>query len=160
MFDSNTQERFYDKIDAGPGGGCHLWVASRLSNGYGKFWLDGRMQYAHRVAWMFVNGPIPEGEGYHGTCVLHRCDNRACVRPDHLFLGSQADNMQDRNEKGRQPRGEANGRAKLTKEQIYAIRADTRLLREIAADYGISSQRTVSFIKSRTTWAHLPEAVT
>lgn len=60
---------------------------------------------AHKVAWEIANGPIPEGNGYHGKCVLHRCDNPACVNPGHLFLGSHDDNMADMLAKGRARKG-------------------------------------------------------
>ena len=161
MLGRETKRRFWEKI-AVPAdeNSCWEWTAYRAAKGYGRFKLDGRMQGAHRVAWRLVNGDIPEGEGAHGTCVLHRCDNPSCVRPDHLFLGTNADNVRDRNEKGRQARqrGQAHGRAKLTREKVYAIRADTRLQREIAADHGID-RRTVSDIKRHKRWAHLPDLV-
>jgi len=157
MFDRKIRRRFWEKVGVPVDEhSCWEWKAARLWNGYGSFYLNGKMQGAHRVAWALVNGPIPRGEGFHGTCVLHRCDNRACVRPEHLFLGTNADNVRDRNEKSRQAKGEAHADAKLTKGQVYAIRADPRLQREIAADYGVR-QNTVSYIKTRTTWSHLPE---
>ena len=157
MFSRETKRRFWEKVDVPANEfGCWEWQAAQDEHGYGWFGLDGRQQRAHRVAWQFVNGPIPKGEGAHGTCVLHRCDNRACVRPDHLFLGSHADNVRDMVKKGRQVKGKAHGRAKLTREDVYAIRADTRLQREIAADYGIN-RSAVSNIKLRKRWAHLPE---
>jgi hypothetical protein len=155
--DQKTKRRFWEKVDVlVDESSCWEWTAGKFSNGYGALWLDGKMQKAHRGAWTLVNGSIPKGEGHHGTCVLHRCDNRACVRPDHLFLGSNADNVRDMTKKGRVARGEASGRSKLTSADVYAIRADTRLLREIAADYGIS-EGNVSLIKRRKRWAHLPE---
>ena len=162
MMDRETRDRFWKKVclDLGPKS-CWEWTASKLRDGYGSFKLDGRRQSAHRVAWQLVNGPIPRGEGAHGTCVLHHCDNPACVRPGHLFLGTNADNVRDREEKGRgaAATGEANNAVKLTKEQVYAIRADTRSQRKIAADHGVSPAQ-VYRIKRRKNWAHLPEAVT
>ncbi len=89
------EERFWAKVEKG--GGCWLWRGS-LSRGYGKFRTGGRGSIpanAHRVAWELTYGAIPVGEGYHGTCVCHTCDNRSCVRPDHLFLGSNLDNARD-----------------------------------------------------------------
>lgn len=77
-----------------PNSGCHLW----LGNGrkYGRVTLAGQGMYAHRLAWQFAHGPIPEG-----MMVLHRCDVGLCVNPDHLFLGTQTDNMRDMVSKGR-----------------------------------------------------------
>jgi hypothetical protein len=159
MVDRKTRLRFWKKVALDPNpASCWEWEAYRNKKGYGRFGLDGKMQKAHRVAWTLANGPIPEGEGYHGICVLHKCDNPACVRPAHLFLGTNADNMRDKTEKGRQAKGEAHRKAKLTAEDIYAIRADPRLQREIAADFGVS-QTQVSRIKRHEKWAHLPEKV-
>ena len=75
---------------------CWLWTASIVGNGYGGFSLDGQMRRAHRVAWELTFGPVPDG--YQ---VLHKCDVRPCVRPDHLFLGTHTDNLRDAAAKGR-----------------------------------------------------------
>jgi hypothetical protein len=148
-------ERFWSKVNKQAENGCWEWTASKRGRGYGQFKLDGTMATAHRVSWMLEHGPIPAGEGYHGTCVLHRCDNPPCVNPDHLFLGTNADNMRDMAEKGRQDAaGESNGRAKLTEADVHAIRADNRSPRAIAAEYGVS-QNQISLIKNRKRWTHI-----
>ncbi len=145
-------------------GECVEWSGARQYSGYGVWTSptdeNGKRKKwrAHRLAWTVLVGPIPEGQ-----YVLHHCDNPPCVNTDHLFLGTHADNMADKVAKGRQARGEslaakrrgaANGRAKLTEDDVRAIRADTRLLREIAEDYGIVNQQ-VSMIKSRQKWGHV-----
>ena len=162
--------RFWEKVDRdGPTQphmetACWVWTGGTLS-GYGQLrigsTLDGsrRMVRAHRLSWEIHFGPVPEGEGYHGTCVLHRCDNRACVRPDHLFLGSNRDNSLDMLAKGRgnKSRGERQHLAKLTEKQVREIRkrkAAGEFLREIAPDYGVSL-RTVSLICRREIWKHV-----
>lgn len=87
--------RFWEKALIGDG--CWEWQASRYpKGGHGQFHLDGHMVRAQRVAWILFYGEIPEG-----MSVLHHCDNAPCVRPDHLYLGTQADNMHDVKERGR-----------------------------------------------------------
>jgi hypothetical protein len=90
-------ERFWNKVQKTDD--CWLWMGHRLARGYGMISMGGRKgrpELAHRVAYALTYGPIPEG-----VDVLHRCDNPPCVRPDHLFLGNQAENMADMRRKGR-----------------------------------------------------------
>jgi hypothetical protein len=125
------------------------------------------MKLVHRVAWELWRGSVPTG-----LCVLHHCDNPPCFNPDHLFLGTDADNAADKYAKGREniqrgaghwsrrhpdriPRGEETGSAVLTVDQVRAIRVDTRTLEAIAAAYGITKSG-VAHIKKRRTWKHIP----
>lgn len=77
-------------------GDCLIFTGSKAGNGYGVMYFNGRQQYAHRIAWQLYNGDIPEG-----NCVLHKCDNPACINLSHLFLGTKRDNTHDMMNKGR-----------------------------------------------------------
>lgn len=89
-------ERFWEKTHWSSGG-CWEWTAACYPNGYGHFMrVKHKVVLAHRMAYELANGSIPEG-----LLVLHRCDNRRCVRPDHLWVGTQSDNMRDMHTKGR-----------------------------------------------------------
>jgi len=147
-------DRFWDKVSIHGEQECWPWRASIDSRGYGNFRVGDHNERAHRVAYTLTFGAIPEGGGHHGTVVMHTCDNRLCCNPAHLVLGSHADNMADMKEKGRRKAvnsGSANGRAKLTAEQVAAIRADTRGKRTIAPDYGISPAQ-VQRIRNGEQW--------
>lgn len=131
--------------------GCVEWTGSTNRAGYGSIKVSGRTVLAHRASYEINRGPIPDGQW-----VLHRCDNPPCVNPDHLFLGDAQANVDDMMTKGRgrKARGEGHGAAKLTEEQVRAIRADPRKVRDIAPDYGIGKS-TVSYIKTRKIWGHV-----
>lgn len=88
-------KRFWDRTMTAPTG-CIEWQGGRTPQDYGKTWFEGRTIGAHRLAWIVTNGPIP-----NGLQVCHRCDNPPCCNPEHLFLGTAAENQHDKGQKGR-----------------------------------------------------------
>lgn len=153
----------FEKYAAKDSSGCVLWTGSLTKTGYGKFGLNGGWVLAHRAAWELEHGPIPTGDGYHGVCVLHRCDTPACVNPKHLFLGTHQDNMADRDRKGRggQPgkktKGEKNGMALLTEPQVLSIlrrHKQGASQRSLAREFEVSPS-LIHLIVHRKRWAHL-----
>jgi DNA-binding CsgD family transcriptional regulator len=147
-----TEQRFFEKVEKTDS--CWNWKASKNSKGYGLFNYK-KVMTAHRFSWERINGKVPEG-----LCVLHRCDNRKCVNPDHLWVGTQLENIADRDAKGRQicPSGESNGNSILKEEQVIEIRklnSGGVSYYKIAPMFNIS-ERTVSQICRRLTWKHLP----
>ena len=151
-------ERFWSNValsdDSDPGR-CWLWFGPVGHNGYGLF-SESRWRYrAHRLAYSLCVGPIPDG-----FYVCHRCDNPACVRPSHLFLGTAADNVRDMVSKSRNNpnRGRHNGRAKLTEAAVREIRAGYAAggvtQAEIADRFGVS-RSMVQFVLNRGNWKHV-----
>jgi len=129
--------------------GCWPWQGSLDNGGYGICRVENRTTRPHRVAFQFIYGPIPKG-----LQVCHRCDNRLCCRPSHLFLGTSAENTADREAKGRGAKGSKQGNSKINEIQALSIRKDARSQNTIAREYGIS-QTTVWEIKCRRTWKHI-----
>lgn len=139
-------DRFFEKVVKAESG-CHEWTGCLMPNGYGQFHVNGKTAYAHRVAFELANGTPSD-------YVLHTCDNRKCVNPDHLFSGSFCDNMADMVSKERQAHGERNARHKLTRDQVKSIRSEIGLQREIAAKYGVTAS-LVSMIRSGRIWRNV-----
>lgn len=168
--------RFWAKVKVGDG--CWEWVANRNPAGYGLLKVEGRMMSAHRLSWELLRGRIPDG-----IQVLHHCDNPSCIRPDHLFLGTQSDNLNDMVRKGRgltaeqqaairHPKGDDHWQrkhpelvkrgtnhhaAKLDDDKVRAIRkahAEGRTDLQLAREYGVS-EGTIHFIVKGQTWKHV-----
>lgn len=133
------------------GAQCILWDGATYPTGYGRLYREGRTRYAHRDAYERAHGPIPRG-----MVVMHTCDTPACVNPDHLKLGTQADNLADMYAKGRgrKANGADHGLAVLTAEKAIAIYRDPRPKLRIAREYGIGCT-TVGDIKKGRCWSHV-----
>lgn len=137
--------------------GCWLWAGGGKGNGYGSFVLNGRTVPAHRAAFILFNGV---GPGKLDVC--HHCDNRACVNPDHLFLGTRLENMQDCKRKGRTARGarlgsrrgEDGSAAKLTWNDVRAIRASDAPAKQVAAQFGVTNDN-INRIRRHDTWREI-----
>jgi hypothetical protein len=135
--------------------GCLEWMGKINSYGYGKVYYGGREMFAHRLSYQMVVGNIPVGQ-----MVCHKCDNRRCVEPSHLFLGTAKDNQQDASQKGRLRHtrhfGEGNPNAKLTITQVEELRRRYELknpgdtLFVIGRDYGITYSGVRRIVKGQT----------
>lgn len=143
-------ERFWRKVKKTPT--CWEWTASKSHIGYGRIRVAHKLLTAHRVAWKLAGRTIPLD-----MKVLHKCDNRSCVRLSHLFIGTQADNVQDMIRKGRMARGTRRSSSKLTDKDIPKIRGLSKggmSNYKIAAKYGVSAP-TIWHIVHRKKWAHI-----
>lgn len=131
--------------------GCILWTGAIGGTGYGVGQIAGRLIASHRLAYEVRHGEIPKG-----MHVCHACDVRACINPDHLFVGTHQDNMQDKVSKARQSRGEVHGMAKIYEEQALFILKSGMSNSELAKMFGITRDH-VAIIKSGKAWKHLHE---
>lgn len=133
---------------------CWEWTGGRSDKGYGKYFIDGRTVGAHRWAYIFAKGPIPAGQ-----VIRHTCDNPPCCNPDHLLAGTHAQNMQDAIDRSRTTRGQRNGMARLSPDQVREIRqraaADEEPL-SLAAEFDVH-HNTVYRLLARETWHWLAD---
>ena len=136
-------------------GGCWHWTASKDGKGYGRLGGSKLGSRAHRISFQIFRGPIPPG-----MFVCHTCDNPSCVRPSHLFLGTNHDNVEDMKAKGRSPInvGSRNPRCKITDSDVIAIRSSIEKGTVLARLYGVDPA-TISQIRHRKSWAHIKETV-
>lgn len=141
-------DRLHSKINCLENG-CWMYTGGWNSRGYGNFWQHGRTRSAHVVSYEIHVGQIPEG-----MFVLHKCDNKWCVNPDHLFLGTQQDNIDDMINKGRDKfKREQNGRALLTEQQVGEIKSllGVHSQEQIAKLYNVT-RSTISAISTGRNW--------
>lgn len=113
-------------------GRCWLWMASLRDKKYGQFWLNGKNKNAHVAAWILTFGAIP-----NNLYVLHKCDNKLCVNPDHLYIGSQKQNIEDAVKKGRMGKLTPNVLEQLQKEYLHVIEGELTL-KELAIQFGVT----------------------
>lgn len=150
---ANTLKDFYAKIAAGKPDECWEWQGTIETGGYGVFSWESKSVKAHRFVWETTNGDIPAG-----MFICHKCDNRPCCNPDHLFLGTHEDNMADMTRKGREAKGEMNGSAILTEKEVMAIRKEYAhgnvSCQELGDKYGVAGA-TISHIIRRVIWKHI-----
>lgn len=141
---SERFETFFEKKETG----CWLWKGALTPSGYGVFQIMYDTFRAHRVAWTIANGPIPDG-----MCVCHTCDNPACVRPDHLWLGTVSDNNQDKAKKGRVK----TGWNKLNEQSVREIRQKAVAGAKqsvLAAEYGVTATQ-IHWVVRRKVWKNV-----
>ncbi len=155
----NARDRFIDNITYEPNTGCWLWLGSvHTRTGYGQFGsggasgVRGKTLKAHRVSFELFKHKIPLG-----MLVCHTCDNRICVNPEHLFVGTNNDNLEDMRKKDRHSRGERCRTSKLKDWQVLEIRSSKDRHATIARKYGVS-QTTIFHIIRRNTWKHLKQS--
>jgi hypothetical protein len=149
-----ARERFEEKYMEYQWFQCWPFIESRNDDGYGEFWIDGRMVKAHRVAYALEHEEVPGDE-----FVLHSCHIPNCVNPNHLRLGTHSENVRDAVERGtwREARtGEDNGRAELSAEQVRAIRdrydATDATYSDLADEYGVTSAHIGRIVREER-WA-------
>lgn len=149
----NIKERLIKHTTKDPTTGCWNWSKSKTAYGYGIIKVAGKVELAHRVSFSIFKGPLTL------PCVCHICDNPSCINPDHLFNGTNLDNIHDKVSKGRQGRagqrkGEKHSLAKLTEQDVLLIRASPLKQKELAALYK-TTQSNISLIKHKRNWSHI-----
>ena len=158
---SNVYQRLIRHMEINKTTGCWEWQGSKR-NGYGRMTIGSRTDgtrksvSTHRLSYELHYGEIPQGME-----ICHKCDNPCCINPDHLFVGTRQDNIDDRERKGRNnpPKGEKNAKAKLTEKDVLDIRnkrAAGKSFGKLAKEYGVC-RKTIQNAVSGKSWGFLPE---
>jgi HNH endonuclease len=145
----SLEVRFRQRVTQEPNTGCWLWTGNTFPNGYGQISCGGRKLLTHRVSFELDRGSVPADK-----VVCHRCDVPLCVNPDHLFLGTQSDNVSDCYKKGRRPVGSLKSNALLTEEAVADIRTYRLTHKAFAALYG-ASEGSVRAAQIGKSWHHV-----
>lgn len=161
MLNERQYNRIRNRTKIDPVTGCWIWQGHIGGNGYGDVRVGSRCDgsrksaKAHRAIWQALHGPIPKG-----LVIMHKCDVRLCCNPDHLAMGTQSENLIDALTKGRRvsPRGEEQGRAKLTDESVREIRTRYKpkvcTFEALAREYGVTPA-TIARVYHRRGWTHV-----
>lgn len=153
-FTPADRERFWSKVDRTTDpSGCWLWTAGTAHFGYGAYQWRGQVRRAHRVAYVLAHGAIPEDR----PTIRHRCDRPQCCNPAHLVAGTNSQNVQDRQDRHRQARGECHGVSVLTADQVRQARrrvAGGASVTSLAAEYGVSTSAVGEAVRG-VTWQDL-----
>lgn len=156
-------EYILSRVEFDTNGGCWLWPGAPNASGYGGYSLHGKTQLAHRVSYAAFKGPIPKGTGDRfGLVVMHKCDTPACVNPEHLLVGTQRENIDDRHKKGRSRsdgsrQGVSHHMAKLNESTVLEVRRRVAMGDQqcvVAMEFGLSPVH-VSMIVRRRIWRHI-----
>jgi hypothetical protein len=147
--DATVIERFFSKVNKTDE--CWLWTATINNRGYGQFRIDRKTRLAHKISWLIAGNTIPDDK----PLLRHKCRNRNCVRPEHLEVGTVAENMADRLRDGTDARGEKSVLSKLTAEKVLQIRSRaTETQTELAREFGVA-RTTINNIINRYNWKHI-----
>jgi hypothetical protein len=151
----SLEDRFWAKVTKAEGDECWDWTAFRNPRGYGMIGMGRGVRLAHRVSWTLHFGEIPAG-----MCVMHNCDNPPCTKPEHLKLGTRAENNEDRHAKGRSggAPGEDNAWSRLTDAdalRIMELREQGLTYAAIAAEIGEITRATVYKVVKGRSWSHV-----
>lgn len=154
VVDESARARFFASIERIPFSGCWIWTRSVISKGYGCIRLADRTHYAHRISWEIHHGQVPRG-----SHVLHRCDVPSCCNPEHLFLGTNGDNIADSIAKGRRKRpGEKQNRHILSGDEVLALRERYKRggvsQAQLARERGVS-KACINHAIAGINWKHL-----
>lgn len=147
MIKSTTKQRFYENVNLNM-----MWVGRIDKDGYGRLFNGQKKIGAHRFSYELHNGKIPKG-----MCVLHSCDNPACVNPEHLHLGTNYENIQERVKRNRSAQGEKVNTSKLTSKDVIEIRNKHKnglSIRDLMDEYGVK-RTAISYIIHKINWKHI-----
>ena len=156
MYSIKDENRFWSKVETGDVDECWVWLSYIGRNRYGQIRINGKMIKAHRFSFQLFHNRLIEDN----MCLLHKCDNPACVNPHHLSEGTQCDNMTDMKNKGRgnKTKGEKHHKSKLTEKQVLEIRAKYAkggiTYKVLGIEY-LQNSETIARIVRRETWTHI-----